>query len=286
MAQLLARAPGERKCSQERHSCYFGRVPKSGQLWDPAFLKRSVLLRELQQLGRPLLAGAAWPTLEAYGALAESERKARASELHAVRFAPPEPRLRRSRARAPLHPRQLYDGRIALEREVPCVSASYHDLLNVLAWAAFPRAKRALHARQFRALTAWLPPGAVQLPNRRTREQDALALFDEGGSVLVLTPELAARTRGFPEGTLRLSESAARIVLFGHALMEHVSFESSRVRSAALVLCAEPPLPEGRALLELVDRAIAGRLADARELATPDGFDRALCIDPPDTAWL
>jgi hypothetical protein len=241
------------------------------------------LLRELQQLGRPLLAGEGWPTLAAYSAFAEAERAARAADLPAVRFAPPEPRQRRARSRAEL--RQLYDGRIALAREVPCLGSSYHDLLNVLAWAAFPRAKRALHARQFRALSAWLPPHALQLPNRRTREQDALALFDEGGSVLVLTPELA-RSRSLPESTLRRSAGAARIVLFGHALMEHVSFERSRVRSAALLLCAEPPLPEGRELLELVDCALACRLADARELLTPDGFDRVLCIDPPDAAWV
>jgi len=262
-------------------------VPKSGQPWEPAFLERSALLRDLQQLGRPLLAGPGWPTLEAYSAFAESERAARAAELPAVRFAPPEPRQRRARARArpALELRQLYDGRIALEREVPCIGASYHDLLNVLAWAAFPRAKRALHARQFRALRAWLPPDAVQLPNRRTREQDALALFDEGGSVLVLTPGLA-RSRRLPESALRGSQGAARVVLFGHALMEHVSFQRSRVRSAALRLCAEPPLPEGRELLELVDRALACRLADSSELTTPDGFDRVLWIEPPDAAWV
>jgi hypothetical protein len=261
-------------------------VPKSGQRWEPAFLERSALLRELQQLGRPLLAGAGWPTLEAYSELAEAERAARASDLPSVRFATPEPRQRRARARPPLELRQLYEGRIGLEREVPCMSASYHDLLNVLAWAAFPRSKRALHARQFRALTAWLPPDAVQLPNRRTREQDALALFDEGGSVLVLTPELAARSQRLPESSLQASQSEARIVLFGHALMEHVSFERSRVRSAALLICAEPPLPEGRELLELVDRALECRLADSSELATPDGFDRVLWIEPPDAAWV
>jgi hypothetical protein len=244
------------------------------------------LLRELCELGRPLLGGGEWPTLEAYTELVERERQARAGELAAVRFAPPEPRPRRARHRAPLDPRQLYDGRIALEREVPCLRSSYHDLLNVLAWAAFPRAKRALHARQFRALSAWLPAASPQLPNRRTREQDALALFDEGGSVLVLSSELGARLRSVPEGTLTISDLDARLVLFGHALMEHVCFEGARVRSAALLLCLQPPLPEGRALLEQVDAAIARRLADVRELSHPDGFDRAISIDPPGSAWV
>jgi hypothetical protein len=261
-------------------------VPKSGQLWEPEFLERSPLLRELREIGRPLFHGDDWPALEAYTELAERERLARAGELAAVRFAAPEPRPRRARSRAPLDPRQLYDGRIELEREVPCLRSSYHDLLNVLAWAAFPRAKRALHARQFRALSAWLPASSAQLPNRRTREQDALALFDEGGSVLVLSSELGARLSGVPEGTLAISDAPARLVLFGHALMEHVCFERSRVRSAALLLLLEPPLPEGRALLDQVDAAVARRLADERELTHPDGFDRAVSIDPPGAAWL
>jgi len=103
------------------------------------------LLGELLGLGRPLLESNGWPTLEMYSAFVEQQRAARAAELPALRFSPPSPRPRRARGRAPLDPRQLYDGRIALEREVPCLSASYHDLLNVLAWAAFPRAKHALH---------------------------------------------------------------------------------------------------------------------------------------------
>jgi hypothetical protein len=75
-------------------------------------------------------------------------------------------------------------------------------------------------------------------------------------------------------------------VLFGHALMEHVCFEGARVRSAALLLPIEPPLREGRALLDQVDQAIAQRLADGRELTHPDGFDRAVTIQPPGAVWI
>jgi Protein of unknown function (DUF3025) len=261
-----------------------GGVPRSGQLWEPGFARRSPLLRELLGLGRPLLEGDGWPTLEMYSVFVEQERAARAAELPAVRFAPPNPRPRRSRGRAPLDPRQLYDGRIALEREVPCMTSSYHDLLNVLAWAAFPRAKHALHARQFRALAARLSPHTMQLPNRRTREQDALSLFDEGGSLLVTTPGLARRLRAGEEGAERLLvDEAVRVVPFGHALMEHVSFAGSPVRSAALVVCLEAPLPGGVELLDRVDQILAHRLADEREFMTPDVFDRALLVDPADS---
>lgn len=254
-------------------------MPKSGQRWEAHFLERSSLLGPLRGLAQPLLEGTSWPTLEVYSSFAEAARRARAPELAAVRFAPP---VRRQRSGA-IDIGQLYDGRIALFGEVPCVGSSYHDFLNVLAWAAFPRAKRALHARQYRALAAWLPPGAARLPNRRTREQDALALFDEGGSVLVVTPELGARLSESSAPLALRGARDARVVPFGHAIMEHVCFESAPVSSAALLLRAEPPLPEGLALLELVDRAIAGRLSDPRELSQPD-FDRVLSIQPPDEA--
>lgn len=258
-------------------------MPKSGQLWDARFLTRSALLSDLRELAAPLLRGATWPTLEACSAVVEAERRSRANELPAVRFAPPSPRVR-SR---PVDIGQLYDGRIALHGEVPCLGTSYHDLLNVLVWAAFPRAKRALHARQYRALTGWLPPAAAQLPNRRTREQDALALFDEGGSVLVVpspdppSEETWRRLRV----CVSTEPAAARVLLFGHAVMEHVCFESSPLSSAALVVCLAPPLPEGRELLDRVDRALAERLADPRELASPS-FDAVLSLEPPDRVSL
>jgi hypothetical protein len=255
-------------------------VPKSGQHWDRSFLERSPLLQHLREIGEPLLRGNSWPTLEAYSALAESERRERAAQLASVRFAPP---TRRKRAQ-PVDLGQLYDGRIAIHGEVPCVGSSYHDFLNALVWAAFPRAKRALHARQYRALQAWLPPASTQLPNRRTREQDALAIFDEGGAVLVMPPELAARLRAARATPHLLSEDKnARIVLFGHAVMEHVCFEPRPVSSAALVLCLAPPLPMGRELLDVVDEAIAARLASPGELLEP-AFDHGLAIRPPDVA--
>ncbi len=257
-----------------------GGVPKSGQPWDASFMDRSVLLRELRTIARPLLGGASWPTLDAYGAFVEAERSARAGELPVVRFAPPARRVRSQ----PVQIEQLYDGSIALRGEVPCVGSSYHDFLNALVWGAFPRAKRALHARQYRALTGWVPQASARLPNRRTREQDALALFDEGGSVVVVPSDEGAREWCAVPRELAAG-SSARIVLFGHALMEHVCFESSPVSSAALLLFMDRPVPDGRELIDRVDRALAARLENPAELAEPT-FDRVLSIEPPDRACL
>jgi hypothetical protein len=65
--------------------------------------------------------------------------------------------------------------------------------------------------------------------------------------------------------------------------MEHVCFEPRPVSSAALVLCLAPPLPTGRELLDVVDEAIATRLARPGELLEP-AFDHGLAIRPPDVA--
>jgi hypothetical protein len=248
-------------------------------------LNRSALLAVFRKLAEPLVSGAGWPSLEAYTELCERHRQSRAPDLEAVSFALQATRPRRAR-RERIDLAQLYEGSIALERRVPCVRESYHDLFNALAWAAFPRTKRVVHARQFRALCAWLPAGAARLPNRRTREQDALALFDEGGAVLVLSESCAriGRSSNSEELAAQLEAGAARVVLFGHALMEHVCFESSPVRSAALVVHAPAsPLPEELALLDLVDTALAARLSEPGMLLTPH-FDAALSIEPPDIA--
>ncbi len=222
-------------------------------------MDRSALLEDFRELARPLLCCNRWPTLEEYTRLAEGERSARAPELSAVRFAPPVPRRRRARPRQAIELADLYDGRVVLRGEVPCLAESYHDLCNVLAWAAFPRSKRAIHARQLQALAALVAPGTERLPNRRSREQDALTLLDEGGSVIVSAPS-----------------ERPRVVLFGHGLMEHVSFHETAVGSAALTLSIPRPL-HGRALFDAVDRELSRRVL-SRPALSAHGFDRTLQV--------
>ena len=99
-----------------------------------------------------------------------------------IRFVLARPRPRRQRG--PVDVRDMYDARIA-RGEVPTRERNWHDFLNALVWAAFPKSKTALHARQHRAIRAWAGADVVRkLPNARTRELDALALVDEGGVVV------------------------------------------------------------------------------------------------------
>src|SRR5690606_22838839 len=95
----------------------------------------------------------AWPEVEDYGrALGDG---------FPVRFGeqPPKPRRRRGR-RGPVEIAALYEGSIHLRGVVPTRPRCWHDLFNMLVWATFPTAKRALSARQARALATWVSPGA------------------------------------------------------------------------------------------------------------------------------
>jgi hypothetical protein len=134
-----------------------------------------------------------------------------------------------------------------------------------------------LHARQYRALTGWIEHGATRLPGRRTREQDALTVFDEGGSVVILSPAVHARWRAsIDAGVSGVCLEDAGCVLFGHALMEHVLHGLPTVRSSALVLITDEPR-EGLSLLDWLDERIAERLAQASQFQTP-GADAVVTI--------
>jgi hypothetical protein len=256
-------------------------VPLSGQTWDqgrfapqPALAPFGHLLAELSRLSE-------FPDVEALGHWVEATREPQAPELQPLRFVEMRPRPRRAK-RGTVELAALYDARITCEGEVPCLSHSYHDLFNALMFKAFPKAKRALHARQYAALRGWAEPGAEHLPGRRTREQDALTLFDEGGSVVVCPTHLQAEFTTGARLSLVPAGAGARLVLFGHALCEHLSEGQGGLRSSARVLFV-PELPEGPRLLELVDAFVERLLRDKSRFLAPDA-DGVVFLDDRHTA--
>jgi hypothetical protein len=204
--------------------------------FDGHFFEGHALFWPLAPAAAPFAQEPDWPPVESY---------ARAFGPRApVRFelAPP-PRGRRRAA--PIDPRRLYDARIAHDGCVPTRPRSWHDFLNALVWATFPMAKRALHQRQLRALMERLPAGARTLPATRSREQDALALIDEGGVVVL------------DDGTARL------VVVFGHALYEGLVLGRGPVTACAIAVSV-PALPEAPGEgVAVADGALARHLAAA-----------------------
>ena len=119
-----------------------------------------------------------------------------------------------------------YEPRCYLQGEVPTRANNWHDLLNALVWLTFPKAKAAINARHYQALTE-----AAQDDNAATRSQrgavrDTSTLLDESGVIMACAdPELAALLRNFQWKELfwrrrAQVQSSMGCYLFGHGLYE------------------------------------------------------------------
>lgn len=188
----------------------------------------------------------------------------------------PKPKRRRG-ARGPIDRTMLYDGRIHERAELPTRERSWHDLFGALQWATFPRSKARINARQWAALERWIPEGATKLPSARLREQDALAMLDEGGLVLLATDavyeavEQASREADLESLAAAVRRAEAVAAPFGHALCEHLVASHAPVRAMSVVLRAGGALPTDVAgLAELIDAQLAARLADPVFCAAPE----------------
>jgi hypothetical protein len=140
--------------------------------------------------------------------------------------------------------------------------------MNALVWGAFPLAKSALHARQYRAVARRLTPGARRLPPTRTPEQDALALLDEGGVILVSPDDDGAR-----------ASSARNVIVFGHAIYESLVLGVPPAVVAGLSLTgrftmSDKPPDRESGVLRNVDRALAAAIEDDTTLRSPRELKR------------
>lgn len=235
-------------------------------VFEPRFFERSPLFWPIERAARVFVEERDWPSPPDYG--------------RAFLVNPPPVRfelqpLQRKRPKGFVDRDALYDAKITKARVVPTRARMWHDYLNALVWTTFPQAKLALHRRQHLAIEAWVPEGATQLPNARTRELDALALLDEGG-VLLVKDERAGEPR--------------RIV-FGHALYEGLVLSQPAMVARALSISS--PVQgafgggltirvDGEAeqdLLLRVDEALAALLRDPGTLARPDELTRVPLVE-------
>jgi DUF3025 family protein len=216
--------------------------------FDPHFLSRAALFWPLARAAKALGPHDDFPPVEALARVFEGDAP--------VRFVAASPRRRRA---APIDARALYDARITLDREVPTRARCWHDFMNGLVWGTFPRAKRALHARQHHAIAERLAPGARTLPVARTPELDALALLDEGGVAVV---SLDGDTTGVP--------GARGMVIFGHAIYESVALGVA----PAVVAAIEVTVDGSSDLIRSVDLALAATIEDHAMLRTPRELTR------------
>ncbi len=233
--------------------------------YDSRFVARSPLFEPIARAARLLASYDDFPAPSEFDGVFEGEPP--------VHFVGATPRSRRRNG--PLDVRAMYDARITLDRCVPTRPRCWHDLMNALVWGTFPLAKRALHARQYRAMAERVAEGARTLPPTRTREQDALALVDEGGIVVLATdPEEArARLRGRPGSLREMAGSGAAVaVIFGHAVYESLALGVAPAAVAAIVLAREGSTRAGP--VREADAALAQAIGRDTCLRTPDELCR------------
>ncbi|MBX3611914.1 MAG: DUF3025 domain-containing protein [Hydrogenophaga sp.] len=126
----------------------------------------------------------------------------------------------RAVAQSDLPEAMAYEAFIASSASVP-TRENLHDLFNGLIWHTFPRSKLQLNRLQSGAIAAQ-GVGAIRGPLR-----DAITVFDENAALLQAPPALWAALRARDWQRLFVSERAlwsqARLVLFGHALLEKLA---------------------------------------------------------------
>ena len=173
-----------------------------------------------------------------------------ASSTASVRFVP----------QAALPAGQAYEQFIFDTGQVP-TRENLHDLFNGLCWLRFPETKRRLNALQ----GAQIAEAGVQ--PLRGAVRDALTVFDENAALLsapqALWDALLARQwqRLFIE--LRPLWQEARLVLFGHALLEKLAHPRKPITAHVYRV----PAPEGS--LDALDHWAAGDLSAAKLAGKP-----------------
>lgn len=202
---------------------------------------------------------------------------ARSGESCAAMDAPPLPRFV---PQSVLPAGQSYEDYIALERAVP-TREGLHDFFNGLCWLRFARTKSTMvewHARVLAERGAGQPT--------RGPLRDALTLLDENAALLhapePLWAALAARDWQAAFVGLRGLWLQARLVLFGHALLEKLATPYKAITAHLLVL----PMP---ALPAPTAHPPSAALASAGALGAPHPWDGVLAQalqEPGGQEWL
>ena len=248
--------------------------------WDPAFCAGHPAHRVLARAAACFSAAASWPDPSTWREVLERDGLGAPLVTDGgarVVFAPSAPKSRSRRRRTPVEVARIYDEQIYVRGEVPSRAGSWHDFLNMLVWATFPGAKRALNGRQRAALRAHVVDGAARIPGARTREQDALSMLDEGGVVILASRESeAAALRAIERADVDalsalVTANDAAVFAFGHALHEHLLSSTTAIRALAVPFVVEKLPTALDARVALADVQLAHALAERRVLVGPTG---------------
>lgn len=200
-----------------------------------------------------LLSGEAWPGL---AVLNEALNGARHTSGRALRFAAQTPALLADG----LH----YEARIFETGVIATRERNWHDLFNALMWLDRRPLKCAVNA-------AYLQSLRVNQGPERSRSQYALTHFDEAGAVVVMRDKSlldlwdAHDWHGLLWRNRVRWEASVRVILFGHALLEHCLVPTVMPVAKCVVV---PDLGEAIDItLEIARRILSGAsLGDPQDL--------------------
>ena len=237
--------------------------------WDSHFLERSPMLAPLATCAGTLANCSEWPSHEVLQGII-SGRGVRNQCGIPIRLVEPESNAGES-----------YEERIYRHGELPVRSGDWHDLFNVLAWLAYPRAKAALNERHFTAALeerdCATGSAAVKVGANRGRVRDALTLFDESGAIIASrAPELIDNLRRFRWKQVFWKSrehvlEASRFYVFGHACFEKALDPYVGMTAHALFVIVSVDFLAGTLAqqIALLDPLVAARVRNSEELTTP-----------------
>jgi hypothetical protein len=232
--------------------------------WDPALVERSPMFEPLREHAHALRAHSQWPHRDVLQALLDARgiSNVAGTRLRLVDEKWGQTRFfeRASAGVSKIESDPIYEERLRLLGEMPFREGGWHDLFNVLAWLAYPKAKATLNDAHYGALVEERAGGAPRGPRR-----DALTVFDESGAiVLAADASLLEDLRAFRWKRLfveRRAEvvAAMRVHVFGHALFEKALKPYVGMTAHAMLFAVST---------EVIRQPLAQRLAAADALAS------------------
>lgn len=231
-----------------------------GVAWDPGFGGRHPGIETL----RP---GAGWPSWPHWPELVQLQSLLDRADPRATNANGRPLRLARLDGSASAAD---FERRVAVDGILPVRQPGWHDLFNVVAWSAWPRAKAALNARH----VAQLAPDAG---GNRSPSRDALTGFDEDGVVIAVVDERYERlVREFRWKELFRDQRAAlteavRVFVFGHALAEKLLAPFVGITGKAVAFLVEPGFVQLDPAMQRrhLDDRLAERLKAGDRFQTP-----------------
>ena len=143
--------------------------------WNPGYLKQSPIFNSISEASLPFTKLNKWPTLEQFSTELK-ERKVQSQSNIQIQSV--------EQGYTPEKFDDHYESRIYLKGELQTRLENWHDFFNAMCWLQFPKIKSSLNALHFES-SKTRQPGT----NRKPLE-NAIALFDECGAVIVADDEL------------------------------------------------------------------------------------------------